>query len=259
MPAGMGMSMHRIKVWAHRGASGYAPENTMEAYILAHQYGADGIELDVQLSRDGEIVVIHDEKIDRTSDGKGLVREYTLKQLRGFNYNRTRPEHFRADIPTLREVLLYIRDRTEMTVNIELKTGVFFYPGIEEKTLALVNALNMKDRVIYSSFNHYSIRKIREIEPEAKTGLLYEDGFIDVPAYAASLGVDALHPAWRNLQYPGFTEDCRKYHLDVNVWTVNAESLMRQMCEAGVHAIITNYPDRAVRVRDAFEKTFARV
>ena len=88
--------MHKIKIWAHRGASGYAPENTMEAYILAHQYGADGIELDVQLSRDGEIVVIHDEKVDRTSNGKGLVRDFTLKQLRSFNYNRTKPEHFRA-------------------------------------------------------------------------------------------------------------------------------------------------------------------
>ena len=251
--------MHKIKVWAHRGASAYAPENTMEAYVLAHQQGADGIELDVQLSKDGEIVVIHDEKIDRTSNGKGLVRDYTMKQLRGFNFNRTRPEHFQADIPTLREVLLYIRDRTEMTVNIELKTGVFFYPGIEEKTVALADELGVQDRVIYSSFNHYSIRRICQIDPEAKTGLLYSDGFIDVPAYADSLGVNALHPSWHSLQYPGFLEDCRRYHLDLNVWTINAESLMRQMCEAGVHAIITNYPDRAVRVRDEYERTFSRI
>lgn len=252
------MTEHRIKVWAHRGASGYAPENTMEAYILAHQYGADGIELDVQLSKDGEIVVIHDEKIDRTSNGKGLVRDYTLKQLCSFNYNRTRPEHIRAGIPTLREVLLYIRDRTDMTVNVELKTGVYFYPGIEEKTVKLVHELDVADRIIYSSFNHYSIRKIRQIDPEAKTGLLYEDGFIDVPKYAAGLGVNALHPCWRNLQYPDYLEDCRRYHLDLNVWTVNSEDLMRRMCEAGVHAIITNYPDRAVRVRDEFEQVYAR-
>ena len=250
---------HRIKVWAHRGASGYAPENTMEAYVLAHQYGADGIELDVQLAKDGEIVVIHDEKIDRTSNGRGLVRKYTLKQLRSFNYNRTKPEHFRADIPTLRDVLLYIRDNTRMAVNIELKTGVYFYPGIEEKTVAMVHELGMEKRVIYSSFNHYSMRHVMEIDPEAETGLLYEDGFIDVPKYASGLGVRALHPAWRNLQYPDFISDCRRYNLDLNVWTVNREDLMLRLCEAGVHAIITNYPDKAVRVRDEYERRYSRI
>ena len=246
-------------IYGHRGASGYAPENTMEAYILAHQYGADGIELDVQLSKDGEIVVIHDEKIDRTSNGRGLVRDYTLRQLRSFNYNKTKPEHFQAGIPTLEEVLLYIRDKTGMTVNIELKTGVFSYPGIEEKTVELVHALGMEERIIYSSFNHYSIMKVRQIDAQAKVGLLYSEGFIDVPGYASKLGVNALHPSWRNLQYPDYLEDCRRYHLDLNDWTVNREDLMLQMCQAGVHAIITNYPDKAVRVRDEYERTFAQV
>ncbi len=252
---------HRIQIWAHRGASGYAPENTMEAYILAHQYGADGIELDVQLSKEGEIVVIHDEKIDRTSNGKGLVRSYTLKQLRSFNYNKTRPAHSRADIPTLREVLLYIRDKTKMMLNIELKNSLYFYPDLEQKTLNMVHETGMQDRVIYSSFNHYSMRKVRELDPEAKVGLLHEAGVIDVPAYAAGLGANALHPRWQNLQYPGYIEDSRKYGLDINVWTVNQEAVMRQMCEAGVHAIITNYPDKAVRVREKFEKegTFSAV
>ena len=251
--------MHKIEVWAHRGASGYAPENTMEAYILAHQCGADGIELDVQLSKDGEIVVIHDEKIDRTSNGKGLVRDYTLKQLRGYTYNRTKPEHFQAEIPTLEEVLLYIRDKTNMSVNIELKTGVYFYPGIEEKTVELVRRLGMEERIIYSSFNHYSIRKVRQLNPDAKTGLLYSEGFIDVPGYAAKLGVNALHPSWHCLQYPDYLEDCRRYHLDLNVWTINREDLMLQMCRAGVHAIITNYPDKAVRIRNGFEGEPAQV
>lgn len=251
--------MHKIKVWAHRGASAYAPENTMEAYILAHQYGADGIEIDVQLSKDGEVVVIHDEKVDRTSDGKGLVRAYTLKQLRTFNYNRTKPQHFHADIPTLEEVLLYIRDKTDMTLNIELKTGTYFYPGLEEKTVRMVHAMGMEQRVIYSSFNHYSILQVKKLDPQAETGLLYDNGFVDVPGYASKLGVSALHPSWHELQYPDYLEDCKRYHLDINVWTINREDLMRQMCKAGVHAIITNYPDRAVRIRDEYEKSFAQV
>ena len=249
------MSEHKIQVWAHRGASAYAPENTMEAYILAHQYHADGIELDVQLSRDGEVVVIHDEKINRTSDGKGYVRNYTLKQLRQYNYNKTRPQHFHADIPTLREVLEYLSDKPQMTLNIELKTGVFPYEGIERKTIDLVHETGMSDRVIYSSFNHYSIRNVQQIDPEAKVGLLYEDGFIDVPKYASQLGVDALHPKHINLRYPGFLEDCRRYGLDINVWTINDEQMMRNMCMAGVHAIITNDPALAIRVRDEFERS----
>lgn len=247
------MSGHKIKVWAHRGASAYAPENTMEAYILAHQYGADGIELDVQLSKDGEVVVIHDEKINRTSDGRGYVRNYTLRQLRQFNYNRTRPEHFHAQIPTLREVLEYLQDKPEMSLNIELKTNAFFYEGIEQKTIDLVHQTGMSERVIYSSFNHYSIRTVQQIDPEAKVGLLHEDGFIDVPKYAAQLHVDAVHPKYVDLRYPGYLEDCRRLGLDINVWTINDGQMMQDMCEAGVHAIITNDPALAVRVRDAFE------
>jgi glycerophosphoryl diester phosphodiesterase len=249
------MNGHKIQVWAHRGASAYAPENTMEAYILAHQYGADGIELDVHLSKDGEIVVIHDEKVNRTSDGKGYVRNYTLKQLKKFNYNRTRPTHFHAEIPTLRDVLEYLQDKPQMSLNIELKTNVFSYDGIEQKTIDLVHQTGMAQRVIYSSFNHYSIRRVQQIDPEAKVGLLYEDGFIDVPQYAAKLGVDALHPKYINLRYPGYLEDCRRFGLDINVWTINDEQMMRDMCAAGVHAIITNDPALAIRVRDEFERT----
>ncbi len=225
----------------------------MEAYILAHQYGADGIELDVQLSSDGEIVVIHDEKIDRTSNGKGFVRDYTIKKLKSYNYNRTRPEHARADIPTLREVLTYIRG-TEMKLNIELKTGLFFYPGIEKKTVDMVHEFGMSDRVIYSSFNHYSIRNVQQLDPDAQVGLLHDVGFIDVPGYASRLGVNALHPRWQCLQYPNYLEDSRRYNLQLNTWTINQEDVMRKMCEVGVHAIITNYPDRAIRVRNAYEK-----
>ena len=246
---------HDIQIWAHRGASGYAPENTMEAFRMAGRMGADGIELDIQLTRDGQIVVIHDEKINRTSNGKGYVHDYTLGELRQFNFQRTKPALAHADIPTLHEVLVYVRDYTDMCVNIELKTGIVFYEGMDEQTVKLVHELGMQDRVIYSSFNHYTIRHIQQMDPEAKVGLLYSDGFISVPAYAHDLGVDALHPLFTNLRYPNYVEECREYGLDLNVWTVNKEEAMLSMCELGVHAIITNYPDKAIRVRRQFEKT----
>ena len=156
-------------------------------------------------------------------------------------------------IPTLKEVLAYVKT-TSMTVNIELKTGVFFYEGLAEKTLALVKEVGMEERVIYSSFNHYTIRDIKKLDKKAKTGLLYADGYIDMPIYGAALGVDALHPALYNLQYPNFLEDCRKKQLKVNVWTVNKEKYMKKLCELGVDALITNYPDKAGKIRDQLQK-----
>ena len=144
------------KVFAHRGASGYAPENTLEAFALAGEQGAQGIELDVQLTKDGEVVVIHDETIDRVSTGKGAVRDYTLEELRRFSFHNHKKEYEGVQIPTLREVLEQVKPGG-MEVNIELKTGIYWYPGLEEKTVELVKAAGMENRVIYSSFNHYSV------------------------------------------------------------------------------------------------------
>ena len=240
-------------VWAHRGASAYAPENTMEAFEKAVMMGADGIELDIQLTRDNHIVVIHDETLDRTSTGSGWVKDHTLASLRtlDFSYGRKFPEHAPAKIPLMEEVFDLIRP-TSLTINIELKTGVVFYMGLEQQILEMARDFHMQDRVIYSSFNHYTIRKIHLMDSSVKTALLYSDGYIDMPAYGASLGVDALHPAMYNLQYPHFMEDCGKAVLAVNVWTVNKKEHMQMCCEAGVHAIITNYPDRAKKVTAAW-------
>ena len=229
-------------VWAHRGASEYAPENTLPAFEEAVRQGADGVELDIHLTKDGELVVIHDEKINRTSNGKGMVKDMTLAELRRFNYNRKHPEVCDwAEIPTMREVFELLKP-TGLTINIELKTGVVFYPGIEEKILRLTAEEGMEDRVIYSSFNHYSVLRLKELDPQAKTGFLYSDGPIDVPAYGKKYGVDALHPALYNLQYPGFMEDCRAQGLSVHVWTVNSPMYVRMCQAAGVDAIITNDP-----------------
>ena len=151
----------KTKVWAHRGASAYAPENTLEAFRLAAEQKADGVELDVQLSKDGELVVIHDETIDRVSDGSGYVRDYTLEELKRFHFNRLHPEYADARIPTLAEVYELLKP-TGLEINVEIKTGIYFYPGIEEKLFRLEQALGMQGKIIYSSFNHYSVMKMRE-------------------------------------------------------------------------------------------------
>ena len=143
------------------------------------------------------------------------------------------------------EEVLDLLAPTGLTINIEIKTGIIFYDRIEEIILKLVRDRNWEDRIIYSSFNHYTVRRIKELDPSAKTGLLYADGPIDAPGYGRRFGADALHPALYNLQYPNFMEDCRRLGLDVNVWTVNTTQELMLCQDLGVNAVITNYPEKA--------------
>ncbi|MDD6450498.1 MAG: glycerophosphodiester phosphodiesterase [Lachnospiraceae bacterium] len=253
--------MSNIKVWAHRGASSYAPENTLASFEEAVNRKADGVELDVQLTKDGEIVVIHDETVDRTTDGSGWVKDFTLEELRKLDASyqnlmqggevvkkaKLFDSYESIQIPTMREVFELLKP-TGLTINIELKTGIVFYPGLEEKILKLTEECGMEDRVLYSSFNHYTIEKIHSLKPDAKVGFLYADGTIDMPSYGKVHGVNALHPALYNIQFPGFMEDCKKQGLEVNVWTVNKEEYVAMCVKAGVDAVITNDPDMARQV-----------
>jgi len=234
------------KIWGHRGASGYAPENTLEAFSLAVEMGADGVELDVQLTKDEEIVVIHDETIDRVSNGKGWVKDYTLKELKTFNYNKTHPEYEFVTIPTLKEVYTLLKD-TELCINVEVKAGVICYKGIEEKILKLSDQMGMQDRVLYSSFNHYSIRRIQVLNTNAQIGLLYTQGLTNVVEYGIKMGVNAIHPSMDSLKCPGLINLCKQNSLQTHVWNVRDEDIS-YCCEMGVDAIITNYPDRTARI-----------
>ncbi len=242
--------MKKTEVWAHRGASAYAPENTLEAFKLAAEMKADAVELDVQLTKDNELVVIHDEKIDRTSNKTGFVKDYTLSELKEFNFNNGNEKYPYTKIPTLREVYELLKPYN-IKINVELKTGIFFYKGIEEKVLTLGEEMNMQHRIIYSSFNHYSVLKIRQIDKNAQIGFLYCDGWIDIIKYAKNHNVDTLHPANYNLQYDKFIEDCKKNNIKLHVWTVNDEAEMKYLKDNEIEAIITNYPDKALKIINA--------
>ena len=185
-------------IYGHRGASAYAPENTLEAFRLAMDMGADGFELDVHLSKDGELVVIHDETVDRTTDGAGLVRELTLAQLKALDASNGKEAYRGARIPTLEEVFELIRD-TRHLVNVEIKTDECFYPGLEEKCLELAARMGVEDRVIYSSFNHFTLLKLRQLKPDLKLGMLFGDIMVNPWEYARQLNVDYLHPMKLNI------------------------------------------------------------
>lgn len=244
--------MEKTLVWAHRGASGYAPENTMAAFEKAVELGADGIELDVQMTKDGELVIIHDETIERVSNGTGWVKDFTYTQLLKYNFNKKYPEYGKMQIPTLEEVYALIKP-TELTINVEIKTGTVFYPEIEARVIDLTDRMRLNERVLYSSFNHYTVKKIKQINPFALTGMLYRDGIINPVSYGAYVvGADAMHPSFYNFQYPGFREDCRKHGLKNHVWTINQEEHMRMVCEWQADAMITNYPDRGKRIAEEY-------
>lgn len=232
----------KTEVWAHRGASGYAPENTLESFALAAKMHADGVELDVQLTKDGEIVVIHDETTERVSGKPGWVKDYSLAELKELNVNLSHPEYETVRIPTLREVYELLKP-TGLKINVELKTGIVFYEGLDKKVLDLTKEMGMEDRVWYSSFNHYTVKHLKELDPTVKTGILYADGIYEPEKYAAQLKADALHPALYNVQFPHIVEDCHNAGLRMHVWTVNEPDHIRLCLAAGVDSIITNYPD----------------
>ena len=239
--------MEKSLIFGHRGACGYAPENTLEAFRLALSQGADGYELDVHMTKDGELVVIHDETVDRTTDGTGLVRELTLGQIKALDASCGKEAYRGARIPTLREALELVKG-TGYIVNVEIKTDEWFYPELEEKCLALVKELDLEDQVIYSSFNHFTLQKLRALKPDVKTGMLFGDIMVRPWEYAQPLQVDFLHPMKMNIWVPDFAEETRKADLGINMWTINDEETMHRCLDCGA-GIITNYPDVAVRLR----------
>lgn len=229
-------------IFGHRGFSGRYPENTMLAFRKAEETGCYGIELDVQLTKDGQIVIIHDETVDRTTDGKGFVKDYTLEELKKLNASVLFPKVERQTIPTLEEYLGFMKEN-KLVTNIELKTGVFTYPELEKKTVEMVHAFGLEDRIIYSSFNHMSLLKIKALDPAAKTGALMCNEIIqDAGNYCREWGFDFYHPDTRLLN-DFIVDDCRKNGIGLNVWTVNDMEMLERMKEWKIDGVITNYPD----------------
>lgn len=175
-------------------------ENTLEAFELAVKMGADGVELDVRMTKDGELVVAHDEGIGRVSNGIGLIRNMTTSELKKYRFNRSHPELQDATIPTLREVYELLKP-TGLHINTELKTSRIRYEHMEEKCVKLADELGMTERVLYSSFNHASLRLLKRINPNVRVGLLRtpmgkmnDRKLVDPWGLAHLLGIDAIHP-----------------------------------------------------------------
>lgn len=232
--------------FAHRGFSGKYPENTMLAFQKALEAGADGIELDVQLTRDGEAVIIHDESVDRTTDACGRVRDFTLAELRGLDASYSYQGEGVHPVPALEEYFAWVKD-THLVTNVELKNGVYPYPGIEKKVWQLIQKYGLEKKIIISSFNHGSVLEMQKLAPALKYGFLEESWLLAPGAYVAAAGVECYHPYYGSLTEATVAE-VKSHHLQINTFTVNDEASVRKMRELGIDIVISNFPDMVKKV-----------
>lgn len=236
-------------IYGHRGSAGIYPENTMLSFKAAYQAGADGIELDVQMSKDGELVVIHDEAVDRTTNGSGFVKDLMLSDILELDASYTFLDYSgKVNIPTLEEVLTWVATLPSFLINLELKNGIVEYPMIEGKTIELVRKYGLQKRTILSSFNHYSLVKCRELSDEIETAILYMERLYEPWKYAKQIGATGLHP-----NYYAVNQSIIKHSISSQVavrpFTVNSEEDMLNLIENGCSAFFTDYPEKAVKVR----------
>lgn len=236
------------RIWAHRGASAVAPENTLAAFERAYELGADGVELDVQFTADGKIVCLHDETLDRTTSGSGPVVQRTLDEVKALDASYGSVAFAGERVPTLEEVF-HLLGPTGLTINIELKNSIEPYPGLEQAVISTVEAAGMADRVLYSSFNHISATALARSTQPSPVGLLFEEVLAEPWHYGDHLGARALHPHWRYVLYaPETVARCHDLGMAVNVWTVDNPEVARTLAALGADAIITNRPDEIRRV-----------
>ncbi|MCY8725317.1 glycerophosphodiester phosphodiesterase [Bacillus inaquosorum] len=235
------------KIFAHRGASGQFPENTMLAFEKGIEAGADGIELDVQLTKDGRIVVIHDERLDRTTSLKGFVKDTAYDVIKTAN---TAANHNQTDsdikVPLLEDVLSWA-EKKNFLINIELKNSVIRYEGMEEKVLEAVKRFNIEERIILSTFNHESLALCARIAPHIERAVLTSDVLYQADRYITSIPASGYHP---KLNSPATADKVlkkmRNSSIKVRPYTVNRPEDMKRLFEAGADGIFTDFPAKAL-------------
>lgn len=221
-----------------------APENTLAAFLLALQAGADGIELDVMLSRDKELVVIHDSTVDRTTDGSGKVAEIPLAALRELDAGARFGEKFRGEkLPTLNEVFEAVGGK--MRINVELKNYAQPLDDLTSRVIALTERFHLADSVLLSSFNPINLSKARRQNPKIRRGLLVSPGDrLMLGAGGRLFPYHALHPYYEDVTRE-MTEQLHARGKQLNTWTVDDPQALLRLRAFGVDGIICNNPAAA--------------
>lgn len=232
-----------MKVYAHRGYSGKYPENTMLAFRKAiEEAGADGVEMDVQLSKDGHVVIIHDETLDRTTNATGYVKDHTLAELQAIDAGAIKNGKWGFQpIPTFEEFCQWLSE-TGCFANVEIKSSIIYYPHLEEKVIDAIRRYHLEDQILISSFNHMSLVKSKELAPEIPVGALVErQGLGYAGFYCKQFGFEYYHPGY-NLLSDEAVRECKENGIGINVWTVDNLGAFEQLKDWGVEGIFTNFP-----------------
>ncbi len=223
--------------YAHRGASEYAPENTLSSFYLGLLQGANGIETDVQATKDGVLVLFHDETLDRVSDGNGKLSDYTYEELKKLKITGKVTNGFYDRIVTLREFLDKFAGY-DISFAIELKGA-----GVEEGTLSMVKEYKIMNRTTFTSFQFDYIKKIKELDPSARVGWLTSSTSSETVEKLLSIGGEEIAPK-ADMITPDLMKKWREAGLGVRAWGVADVNLMTAMCELGVDGMTVNFPDK---------------
>jgi len=231
-----------VLVFGHRGASAQAPMNTLPAFELAAELGADGVELDVHRSADGELVIVHDFTVDETTNGTGTVQQMTLAQLKALDAGSWKDPSFAGvRIPTLDEVFDAVGQR--LFINVEIKSESQETDGIEQLVVDKIRQFDMQDRVLVSSFNPLAVMRFRALMPDVPIGFLTAP---DVPEIvqqvAKNMTYEAIHPYQASIDKTVIEQAQHQGHI-VNTWTVNDPARATALRDLGVRGIITDQPD----------------
>ena len=234
-------------VWAHRGFSSKYPENTMMAFEAARDAGADGIEMDVHLTKDGEVVVIHDENLLRTTGVDKMVGDCTLSEITAIKASKTMADKFDAYVPSFDEFCAFIKE-SGMKANVELKTGVIYYPGIEEKVASVVKKYGIEDKVIFSSFNPLSLVIMQRYLPECKMGFLFSNSINikHISHLAKEVAFSYLHPDYKVISEE-MLQETKACGLGINAWTIHDPEEVKRLMAWGVEGTITNDPEMCLK------------
>lgn len=235
-------------ILAHRGASAKAPENTRLAFEKAVEDKADGVEFDVHMTQDEELVVIHDETLDRTTDKKGKISELTISEIKqadagGFYEN----EYYSQEVLTLEETLAIVKDLS--IINIEIKKR---NPSSEflNKVIEDVEKFNIKNQVIISSFDHHCLNKLKKIAPDIRIGILYFAGIFRPWEYAKKLKAEAIHPYYESIRSET-VKDCHNNNIQVNIFGTSKKEEIKKLVKMKVDSIITDSPKNCRKLLDS--------
>ena len=241
-----------MMIVAHRGASKQAPENTFAAFELAYEAGADAIETDVHLTKDSVPIIMHDETVNRTTNGRGYIQDYTYEQLKRLNANAQFNQYYTKErIPTLEQLLQWAVDK-EILLNIELKNNKIDYNHLEKIVYDLICKYKMKERIILSSFNPKSIKRLQAYKEELEIAYLTSN-HKHLINRAKDLGIKSLHLKHSIINKKLMTA-CQQNKLIVRAYTVNKSSHIKRILDLQCQGIITDMPGEVRLAMNAYEK-----